>query len=191
MKCVVIAVVHLILAIQSCTGVSLPCAPEGLQCWDGATMTPTNVQCCGICNVNSPFESGYCGGGPASTTTCASEGTLCYDGDTADLTNVECCGSCDVTTNPYENGYCSGPASRTTSTTNTCASEGTLCYDGEHTADYTNVECCGSCDVTSNPYENVYCSGQTSTTTSTTNTCASEGTLCYDGEHTADYTNVE
>merc|ERR1719341_1617374 len=184
MKCVVIAVVHLILAIQSCTGVSLPCAPEGLQCWDGTTMTPTNVQCCGICNINSPFESGYCGGGggdvttnpyengycsgPASTTTsttttCASEGTLCYDGDYADLTNVECCGICDVTLNPYENAYCSGPASTNTSTTNTCASEGTLCYDGDY-ANLTNVECCGICDVTSNPYENAYCSGPASTT---------------------------
>merc|ERR1719341_2434569 len=104
MKCVEIAVVHLILAIQSCTGLSLPCAPEGLQCWDGTTMTPTNVQCCGICNISSSFEPGFCGGGPASTTTsttttCASESTLCYDGDTTDYTNVECCGSCYVTLN--------------------------------------------------------------------------------------------
>ena len=159
-------------------------------------MTSTNVQCCGICNINSPFEPGFCGGGPASTTTsttttCASEGTLCYDGDTADLTNVECCGSCDVTSNPYENAYCSGTTSTTTSTTTTCASEGTLCYDGEVTTDYTNVECCGSCDVTLNPFENAYCSGPASTTTSTTTTCASDGTLCYDGKVTTDYTNVE
>ena len=122
-------------------------------------MTPTYVQCCGICNINSPYENGYCSGLASTTasptTTCASEGTLCYDGEnTADFTNVECCGSCELSSNPYENVYCSGLASTTASPTTTCASEGTLCWDPMTGSSV--VECCGMCNFNT-PMEPGYC----------------------------------